>query len=255
MLNRLELKQQAKGIVRGAQVNAYLFTLLYMAVNLLLNLADRYTSSGWIDEYINIGGIQYSIPTLFPHAPFSGTVVIFTSLLIWLIQCVLQAGWTQYHLGVQRGEVMGYSTLLDSVYMAGKIILLQLVTTLFIFLWSLLFIIPGIVAVYRYRFALYNLCEDPDMGIMDAIRLSKEQTMGYKGDLFLLDLSFLGWLLLSACTAGLLGIWLSPYMAQTDIAYFQAIKQTKGMGTLPGQSGPEADDVFRTDDRFSGLGF
>lgn len=255
MLNRLELKQQAKGIVRGAQVNAYLFTLLYMAVNLLLNLADRYTSSGWIDEYINIGGIQYSIPTLFPHAPFSGTVVIFTSLLIWLIQCVLQAGWTQYHLGVQRGEVMGYSTLLDSVYMAGKIILLQLVTTLFIFLWSLLFIIPGIVAVYRYRFALYNLCEDPDMGIMDAIRLSKEQTMGYKGDLFLLDLSFLGWLLLSACTAGLLGIWLSPYMAQTDIAYFRAIKQTKGMGTLPGQSGPEADDVFRTDDRFSGPGF
>ena len=150
---------------------------------------------------------------------------------------------------------MGYSTLLDSVYMAGKIILLQLVTTLFIFLWSLLFIIPGIVAVYRYRFALYNLCEDPDMGIMDAIRLSKEQTMGYKGDLFLLDLSFLGWLLLSACTAGLLGIWLSPYMAQTDIAYFQAIKQAKGMGTLPGQSGPEADDVFRTDDRFSGPGF
>lgn len=134
-------------------------------------------------------------------------------------------------------------------------VLAMFLKNLYIGLWSLLFIIPGIVAVYRYRFALYNLCEDPDMGIMDAIRLSKEQTMGYKGDLFLLDLSFLGWLLLSACTAGLLGIWLSPYMAQTDIAYFQAIKQAKGMGTLPGQSGPEADDVFRTDDRFSGPGF
>ncbi len=256
MLNRSELKHQAKDVLRGAQVNAYLFALLYVVVNLLLNLADRYTSSGYIEQYINIGGVQYSIPSLFPHAPFPGIVVTFTALLIWLIQCVLQAGWAQYHLGVQRGEVMSYSTLLDSVYMAGKIILLQVVTSLFVFLWSLLFVVPGIVASYRYRFALYNLCEDPDMGIMDAIRLSKEQTDGYKGDLFILDLSFLGWSILSACTLGLLGIWLSPYIEQTNVAYFQSIKQIKGMGSLPGQQPPrEDDDVFRPDDRFSGPEF
>ena len=70
------------------------------------------------------------------------------------------------------------------------------------FLWSLLFIIPGIIAGYRYRFALYNLCENPEMGVMEALNMSKAQTRGHKWELFVLDLSFLGWELL--CTLPML---------------------------------------------------
>ena len=57
--------------------------------------------------------------------------------------------------------------------------------------------IPGIIAAYRYRFALYNLCENPEISIMEALDMSKRQTLGYKGQLFMLDLSYLGWALLA----------------------------------------------------------
>lgn len=81
---------------------------------------------------------------------------------------------------------------------------------IFVFLWSLLFIIPGIIAGYRYRFALYNLCENPEMGVMEALNMSKAQTRGHKWELFVLDLSFLGWIILCGLTLGILSIWIMP---------------------------------------------
>ena len=69
---------------------------------------------------------------------------------------------------------------------------------IFIWLWSMLFIIPGFIAAYRDRFALYNLYENPGIGIMEALDMSKQQTLGYKGQLFTLDLSYLGWTLLAS---------------------------------------------------------
>ena len=58
--------------------------------------------------------------------------------------------------------------------------------------------IPGIIAAYRYRFALYDLYENPGIGVMEALEMSKQQTLGYKGQLFLLDLSYTGWYLLAS---------------------------------------------------------
>lgn len=89
---------------------------------------------------------------------------------------------------------------------------------------------PVIIAGYRYRFAIYNLCENPDIGVMEAISMSKAQTAGYKGDLFLLDLTFIGWNLLCSLTLGILSIWIAPYIIQTNIGYFQEIKRIKGIG-------------------------
>ena len=83
----------------------------------------------------------------------------------------------------------------------GKVILLNIVIYLFTFFWSLLFVIPGIIAAYRYRFALYNLYENPGIGVMEALNMSKQQTLGYKGQLFMLDLSYIGWLLLASLTS------------------------------------------------------
>ncbi|MBQ5739171.1 MAG: DUF975 family protein [Oscillospiraceae bacterium] len=93
---------------------------------------------------------------------------------------------------------MPYGSLFDGFSFAGKIIGLTLVMALFVWLWSLLFIIPGIIAMYRYSFALYNLCENPELGVMEALELSKQQTRGYKMELFLLQLSFFGWALLAS---------------------------------------------------------
>ena len=89
------------------------------------------------------------------------------------------------------------------------------------------------MAAYRYRFAILNLLENPNLSPLDAIGMSKEQTYGFKLDLFILDLSFLGWAILSGLTLGILSIWVSPYMTQTDVGYFQAVKAAKGIGARP----------------------
>ena len=71
---------------------------------------------------------------------------------------------------------MPYESLFDAFPFAGKVILLSIVEGIFIFLWSMLFVIPGIIAAYRYSFAMLNLCENPELGVMEALNLSKQQT-------------------------------------------------------------------------------
>lgn len=85
----------------------------------------------------------------------------------------------------------------------------------FIFLWSLLFLIPGVIKHYSYRMVPYILADDPEIGAMDAITLSRQMMDGHKWNTFVLDLSFLGWDLLSALTLGLLGVfYVNPYKVQ-----------------------------------------
>ena len=105
---------------------------------------------------------------------------------------------------------------------------------------------PRIIAGYRYRFAIYNLCENPDIGVMEAISMSKAQTAGYKGDLFLLDLTFIGWNLLCSLTLGILSIWIAPYIIQTNIGYFQEIKRIKASAGRPVLSSPTIPSAPRT---------
>lgn len=157
LLDRVSLKNEAKGILRGARVSPYLFTLLFMGISLVLTAVSDFVS---FDE-----GMVHN------------------------------------------------------------------------FLWTLLFIIPGFIAAYRYRFAVYNLCENPDMGVMEAINMSKAQTAGFKWQLFVLDLSFIGWRILSGLTLNILAIWLNPYIVQTDVGFFQQIKAAKGIGWSPDRGG------------------
>ena len=150
-------------------------TLLYLALVCALNLTDSLT--GLVND---------------------GLPAMFVSILTSLLGMVLSAGFVLYCMAVRRGERAEYLTLFDGFSFVGRIILLNIVEYLFIFLWSLLFVIPGIIAAYRYRFALYDLYENPGIGVMEALEMSKQQTLGYKGQLFLLDLSYTGWYLLAS---------------------------------------------------------
>ncbi len=248
MLNRIELKQNAKAITKSARVSAYQMTLLYLVIRFALSLADNYVSAD-DGTWVQIGDMQFQVRSLFHHAAFPTPVVVFVSVLVWLLGCVLAAGYILYHQGVRRGEEMPIASLFDGFGFVGKIVLLNLVMAVFIALWSMLLIVPGIIAAYRYRFALYNLCENPELGVMDALNMSKAQTKGHKLDLFVLDLTFIGWGLLCALTLGILSIWITPYIQQTDLGYFEAIKAEKGIGRIPGRS-PDEDETFRHDDRF-----
>ena len=175
LIDRKQLKQQMKDLLRSAQVGARGMTLLYLALVWALNLTDSLT--GLVND---------------------GLPAMFVSILTSLLGMVLSAGFVLYCMAVRRGERAEYLTLFDGFSFVGRIILLNIVEYLFIFLWSLLFVIPGLIAAYRYRFALYNLYENPGIGVMEALEMSKRQTLGYKSQLFTLDLSYIGWFLLDS---------------------------------------------------------
>lgn len=97
---------------------------------------------------------------------------------------------------------------------------------LFIMLWSLLFVIPGIVKSYAYFAAPYVLAEFPAVRATDAIKISMRMTYGFKADIFVLDLSFIGWHLLSGLTLGLLGIlYVNPYYYTSKAGMYEELKQ------------------------------
>ena len=96
---------------------------------------------------------------------------------------------------------------------------------LFLLLWSLLLIVPGIVKSYSYRLTPYILADNPGMKGTDAITLSRRMMDGQKWNAFVLDLSFIGWDLLSALTAGLLGIfYVNPYRDCTNAELYHTLK-------------------------------
>ncbi len=99
---------------------------------------------------------------------------------------------------------------------------------LYVFLWSLLFIIPGIIKAYEYRMIPYLLEENPDISKEEAFALSRSMMVGNRWKAFVLDLSFLGWYILSGFTFGILGIfYVNPYVAQTRAALYQKLKGNK----------------------------
>ena len=96
---------------------------------------------------------------------------------------------------------------------------------LFISLWSLLFIVPGIIKAYEYRMVPYIMSEDPTMNYKDALAESKRLMTGNKWKAFVLDLSFIGWDILSVMTWGILEIFfVAPYKASTDAALYESLK-------------------------------
>ena len=108
----------------------------------------------------------------------------------------------------------------------GKTVWTLFLKNLYIFLWSLLLLIPGIVKAYEYRMVPYLLADYPELSTEEAFRISREMMNGEKMNTFILDLSFIGWYILSGITCNLVGIfYLYPYKYATDAELFLVLKQ------------------------------
>lgn len=108
----------------------------------------------------------------------------------------------------------------------GKMVLTQFLKSLYTLLWTLLLIIPGIVKHYEYRMIPYLLADFPEMSKDDAFRISKEMMNGNKMNAFILDLSFIGWHILSAVTLGIVGIfYVNPYVNATNAELYLTLKK------------------------------
>lgn len=134
-------------------------------------------------------------------------------------------GSLKYSLNAVRGEgnISDLGSGFDVSYKRN--VKVMFFYDLYIILWSLLFVIPGIYKVYEYRMIPYILADNPDMDKKEVFQLSKTMMKGNKWRAFVLDLSFILWDVLSAVTLGLVGVfWVAPYKFLTNAALYDALK-------------------------------
>lgn len=151
------------------------------------------------------------------------TIAIIMSLVYLVLGGVVQLGSAKYHLNLIDQKEATFSDLFSQFSRFGSALVMNLLTGIFILLWTFLLVIPGIIASYSYSMAPYIMLEDPNCGGYEAIRRSKQLMKGHKGDLFLLDLSFIGWSLLCILTLGIGSLWLVPYMNTARASFYRDI--------------------------------
>jgi uncharacterized membrane protein len=128
-------------------------------------------------------------------------------------------GLTTAFLELAGNKRPAVSTLFIGFRSFSKTFLLYLLLLIFSILWTLLLIVPGIIAGFRYSQAFYILRDNPEISPLEAIRRSKTMMIGHKWRLFVLYLSFIGWWLLGILTLGIGYLWLYPYV-MTTMAHF-----------------------------------
>lgn len=218
MWERKELKQQAKAKLK---INYWSLVLVSFIFSIVSGGGSSSSSSSGSDS---AGGDIFSSPAMEQYLEelLLGAAILLIIVLIvmaigiaisLLVFNPLSVGCTKYFIdneyGTQQLSDMafafsspGYKNIVKTMFFKG----------LYTFLWSLLFVIPGIVKGYEYRMIPYLIADNPELSTDEAFRLSKEMMDGNKMAAFVLDLSFIGWNLLSIFTLGLLNIfYVNPY--------------------------------------------
>ena len=200
-------KNEALSALRGNWANALVATIIFVA------LALFFSSNDAINSYYQRIVIN----------PFIGYSLSFVSLFVLLplavgysnsMRVLLETGDNRL---TNNSFSLGFGNWLHVVW--GMIL-----STIYIFLWTLLLIIPGIIKSYSYALTPYILVEHPEMSANEAIEESMRLMDGHKFDLFYLQLSFIGWAILSILSLGLGVFWLIPYQMTAQAAFYRDIK-------------------------------
>jgi hypothetical protein len=131
--------------------------------------------------------------------------------------------------GYMLNHIRGFNPEWKSLYIEGKdrfgkYFEVGFITGLVTLLWSLLFIIPGIVKAYAFSQVEYIIHDNPNLSTQDVRKISDLMTKGYKGELFIKDLSFFLWFMLIVCTFGIATIYVTPYMMTVNAMYYENLK-------------------------------
>lgn len=145
---------------------------------------------------------------------------LLVSLLGFYVILVKRDPSEQFSLGEEIKNIFKVS--FDATY--GKKLVVSILRTVFITLWCFLFIIPGIVYNYSSYFSFQIMCENPNLKPMEALKLSKKMVAGNRGELFALDLSFIGWWILCGISFGIASIYAIPYYLTTQALYYENFK-------------------------------
>ena len=228
-LKRTDLKQRSVVLLRNARPSVILVALAYTALSFLMYLLSNrlmginFTQAD-MDRYMQLvseGNLDYALALLEDMVPPTSSAVI--DLLMQALRSIVGAGFILFLLNTIRSTGACLGNLLDGFGFFFKILLLTVLEYIFITLWSLLLVFPGFIAAYRYSMAIYLLVDDPSRGVMDCLRLSKEMMKGHKWELFMLDLSFIGWGILAMLpvVGYAVQVWTVPYIHMTKALYYE----------------------------------
>lgn len=211
-MERAVLKTNAKAQLKGNVGKLFLCYLVVFAVSLVTGL------------------LSYVVPALGSVA----SIIVSPPLSIGLILI---------YLGLLKGEEAKVGKMFEGFSYTGKSIWLSVLIAVFTMLWSLLLVIPGIVKSYSYAMAFYVLAENPEMTAREALNESKEIMNGHKMDLFILELSFILWILLVVVTFGIAAIYVVPYMDLTVANFYQSIKRKPQVEEPVVEEAPQVDEI------------
>ena len=223
MWTRAMLKTNARAALKKNYVNVVIASLIFA----FISGAFGSSSAG------NRGASSFTAGNLSKDFISFLTMILGIIIIIGIIGILLTIFvFNPLKVGVQKFFIENHysNSGLSSLLWAFKTNYSNTVKTMFLmqvylFLWSLLFAIPGIIKSYSYRLVPYILADNPDMNSDDAITLSREMMNGQKLEVFVLDLSFFLWWILSSITFNIVGIlYVFPYIYATDAELYLAIK-------------------------------
>ncbi|MDM5314800.1 DUF975 family protein [Fictibacillus sp. b24] len=206
-----EIKQQARLQLKGKWGAAALLTLLFASIYYFIPLIIEINLSGGFTAWVN--------------KPESVDGPAVSTFVITLVLLPLYIGYLWTFLSVIRtGEKIKFSSLLQAfseISMYLRILGTYLVMMVYMFLWTLLLVIPGIIKAFSYSQTYFVLRDHPGIGINAAITQSRKLMDGYKWRFFVLQLSFIGWGILCLLTLGIGFLWLSPYITASYAAFYE----------------------------------
>ncbi len=144
-------------------------------------------------------------------------------LISLIITGPMMLGAAIFSLSLSRKKDAEISQLFDGFKRFSKSFVAYLLMVLFVFLWTLLLIVPGIIAAFSYSQLFYILAEDNSISAGDALKKSKKMMFGYKWKYFCLLCRFIGWGLLSILTLGIGFLWLIPYIQISMVKFYDDV--------------------------------
>jgi uncharacterized membrane protein len=195
-------------------------------VGLIAWLLGGLLISASVGGEITINDKVYTVPSVqnwvLKLIPFSGLL----SIIQFVIGGPVRLGYATHLLKQHDGEKTEINDLFCQFHRFGDGFCLYLLTILYVALWALLLIVPGIIAAFNYAMAPFIMSENENMTASEALRASKDLMKGHRWQLFCLIFSFIGWNLVSILTLGIGALFLNPYMNTAIAAFYREISGT-----------------------------
>lgn len=235
-LDNKVIKSNARDFIRG---RLWMFWSVLLVVGIIESLANSLPQWIFGDRLSNlsdiIAGNPDNIPKEISSSVFGWYYVL--NVLISILLIPLNIGVAQNVLAWSRGEDVNKWKVLFGGFNSAKIFFKQVgvvvLNTILCALWAILLIVPGIIKGLAYSMYPYVLRDEPDLSVWQTLKKSEAIMKGYKGKLFLMYLSFVGWFILGAFTFGILYIWLTPYIMTSTVKFYDDVRRAYYNGNDP----------------------